>query len=137
MPEQHPGDPAARTRRADTASYTAPADLTVVRTFVCARAVALGLPPLRAELLVLAVNELATNTLQHASGGGTVRLWAEAGRLYCEVLDGGPMRTFGRDMPPADAPGGRGLAIVERICDEVTAFAAPGGTVVRMRLDLH
>ncbi|GAA0735597.1 ATP-binding protein [Dactylosporangium roseum] len=136
MPEQHPVDPAARAHGADTTSYTAPTHLTVVRTFVCARAVALGLPPLRAELLVLAVNELATNTLQYTSGGGTVRLWAEADRLYCEVLDSGPVRTFGRDMPPADAAGGRGLAIVERVCDEVTAFAAPGGTVVRMCLDL-
>ncbi|MET7403768.1 ATP-binding protein [Dactylosporangium sp. NPDC005572] len=120
----------------DVADYSAISDLRRLRAFVAARAVALGLAARRAELLTLAVNELATNTLQHTTGGGTVRVWADASGLWCDVVDQGPPRTFGRPMPPADATGGRGLAIVERICDEVSVFAGTDGTVVRMRLDL-
>jgi anti-sigma regulatory factor (Ser/Thr protein kinase) len=39
-------------------------------------------------------------------------------------------------MPAADALRGRGLAIVERVCDAVAVSTVPGGTLVRVRLDL-
>jgi anti-sigma regulatory factor (Ser/Thr protein kinase) len=39
-------------------------------------------------------------------------------------------------MPAPDAIGGRGLAIVERVCDDVTTSAGPEGTTVRLRLRL-
>jgi anti-sigma regulatory factor (Ser/Thr protein kinase) len=113
-------------------SYAVPADLTVVRDFVRAEAVALGLPDLRADLLTVAVSELATNTLQHTAGGGLVRIWAEPGRVCCEVVDQGAARTFGRTMPGAEEVRGRGLAIVERICDEVGTGSGPAGTSVRL-----
>ncbi|MCO1594734.1 ATP-binding protein [Micromonospora sp. RHAY321] len=120
----------------DSMAYHAAADLRALRAFVCAGAVARGLSPQRVELLALAVSELATNTLQHTTGGGRVRLWAEADHLICDVIDQGPMRAFGRDMPPAEAVRGRGLAIVEQVCDEVGVLAMPEGTVVRIRLGL-
>ena len=82
------------------------------------------------------LSELATNTLQHARGGGVVRIWAEPGRVLCEVVDRGAPRYFGRDMPAADQPRGRGLAIVERICDEVGIDYSPAGTAVRLGM-LH
>ncbi|GIF05708.1 ATP-binding protein [Actinoplanes siamensis] len=121
---------------ADGMGYTEPDDLRTVRTFVAERALALGLPPARIELLTLAVSELTTNTLQHTGGGGHIRVWAENGRLVCDVVDGGGARPFGRAMPSAEAIRGRGLAIVERICDEVYTTAVPGGTMVRICLDL-
>ena len=120
----------------DTMSYTSPGQLGAVRAFVCARALALDLPAARVDLLTLAVSELATNTLQHTSGGGRVRVWAEAGQLICDVHDSGPERAFGRAMPSADAVRGRGLPIVERVCDEVATFSVDGGSVVRLRLNL-
>jgi len=116
--------------------YAVPGDLAQVREFVRTRAADLGLPEHRAELLTLAVSELATNTLQHTAGGGVVRLWAAGGRVRCEVIDGGPIRTLGRTMPAADAPRGRGLAIVERICDEVGVDTIGDGTRVRLALEL-
>lgn len=130
-----PGDPptASATRPAEI-PYAVPADLAVVREFVHTEAEALGLPRLRVELLVVAVSELATNTLQHTKGGGLVRMWAEPGRVCCEVLDQGAARIFGRDMPAADEVRGRGLAIVERICDEVDVVAGPAGTAVRLAM---
>ncbi|MEU7590859.1 ATP-binding protein [Micromonospora sp. NPDC049230] len=121
---------------ADTMSYQVATDVRALRAFVSVGALARGLPAERVELLTLAVSELATNTLQHTSGGGRVRLWAESGQLFCDVVDRGPTRAFGRGMPAADAIRGRGLAIVEQICDEVAVLTRPGETVVRIRLSL-
>lgn len=118
----------------DTIPYAHAADLAEVRAFVRARALSLGLPDERVELLLLAVNELTTNTVQHTDGGGHVRVWADAEHLVCDVIDGGPVPVFGRSMPAADATRGRGLAIVERICDKVSAIPVPDGTMVSLRL---
>ncbi len=123
--------PAART----TMPYAVADDLVAVRGFVRSRALALGLPDTRVDLLALAVNELATNTLQHSSGGGQVRVWAEAGQLVCDVADAGTVPPFGT-MPPPESVRGRGLAIVARIADEVAAVPVAGGTVVRIRMNL-
>jgi serine/threonine-protein kinase RsbW len=117
-------------------SYDRPADLADVRAFVRSRAGYLGLPERRADLLTLAVSELATNTLQHTAGGGRVRLRIENGRLVCDVIDQGPPRRLGRPMPPAQEVRGRGLAIVERICDEVGIEAENGATLVRLTFSL-
>ena len=120
----------------DTMTYADVTDLAPVRGFVRTRAVSFGLAPRRADLLMLAVAELATNTLLHTEGGGSVRVWAEAGHVVCDVTDGGPGREFGREMPPPSAISGRGLAIVERICDEVSTSTGPAGTRVRLRMRL-
>jgi anti-sigma regulatory factor (Ser/Thr protein kinase) len=117
-------------------TYAEPKDLPAVRAFVAERAGALGLTAARISLLTVAVSELTTNTLQHTSGGGHIRIWAENGRLICDVVDGGGPRQFGRAMPSAEAVRGRGLAIVERICDSVQSIAVPGGTLVRICLNL-
>jgi len=118
------------------AAYRAPGDLAVVREFVRAEAERIGLSRVRADLLAVAVSELATNTLQHTDGGGVVRIWAEPGRVRCEVVDGGEPPGFGRAMPAADQPRGRGLAIVERICDEVAIRPDGDGTAVRLGMFL-
>ena len=121
---------------AEAMRYAVAGDLTAVRSFVADRAAALGLSRERAPLLTVAISELTTNTLQHTSGGGQVWVWADGDQLVCDVVDQGPLRTFGREMPASDAVRGRGLAIVERICDDVAVFAVTGGTLVRVRLDL-
>jgi serine/threonine-protein kinase RsbW len=117
-------------------TYTKPADLPTVRAFIAEQARALGLAAARINLLTVAVSELTTNTLQHTDGGGHIRIWADNGQLICDVVDGGGPRRFGRAMPSADAVRGRGLAIVERICDSVDTAAVPGGTLVRICLNL-
>jgi anti-sigma regulatory factor (Ser/Thr protein kinase) len=118
-------------------TYQKPQDLAVVRRFVRDEAHDLGLSESRADLLTIAVSELATNTLQHTDGGGRVRLWAYDGQVLCEVIDGGGKpRDFGRVMPGAHEPRGRGLAIVERVCDEVVATDTADGTHVRLSMRL-
>lgn len=124
------------TTTSDEIAYARPADLAAVRAFVRTAAVALGLPASRADLLTVAVSELATNTLQHTGEGGRVRVRSGRGQVCCEVIDGGAAQTFGREMPAADAPRGRGLAIVERICDEVAVATHPDGTGIRVCMRL-
>jgi anti-sigma regulatory factor (Ser/Thr protein kinase) len=60
----------------------------------------------------------------------------ELGQLICELVDGGPVRLFDRAMPPGESERGRGLAIVDRVCDDVTAYTVADGTLVRMRMEL-
>lgn len=122
---------------AQAITYSRAADLPSVRAFAATHARACGLGPDRTDDLVLAISELATNTLQHTTGGGRILVWAEPGRLICDVVDdGGPVRPFGRAMPPAHAEAGRGLAIVGRLCDDVRCFTTASGTVTRLRLEL-
>ena len=116
-------------------AYAGPGDLAAVRTFVRSAVVGRGLASSRADMMVLAVSELATNTLQHTRGGGRVRIWGEARQVVCEVVDGGGDRSFGR-MPPADSHRGRGLAIVERVVDGASMSSGPDGTVVQLRMNV-
>jgi anti-sigma regulatory factor (Ser/Thr protein kinase) len=120
---------------ADTMSYSQASDLSAVRAFVRAAASALGLSPGRVDMLLLAVSELATNTLQHTSGAGRVRVWADGGQVVCDVMDTGADRSFG-PMPEAEAERGRGLAIVKRIADAVSTVTRPEGMLVRVRMNL-
>jgi serine/threonine-protein kinase RsbW len=128
---EHPAAPG------EAIGYALVSDLAAVRAFVTARALALGLSRDRADLLTLAVNELATNTLQYTEEGGEVQLWSESGQVFCDVLDQGPVLSFGASMPPADAVRGRGLAIVELVCDHVAGFAGSRGSIVRLQLGLN
>ncbi|MEU4690120.1 ATP-binding protein [Actinoplanes sp. NPDC023714] len=113
--------------------YGEAGDLPSVRAFVREQAEASGLDPGSIEALAIAVSELVTNTLQHTTGGGQVRVWAEHAAVFCDVADGGAVPSFPRAMPAPDAERGRGLAIVEMLCDDVTTIAEPGRTVVRLR----
>jgi anti-sigma regulatory factor (Ser/Thr protein kinase) len=109
-----------------------------VRRFVARRAADVGVEDNRADDLVLAVNELATNSVRHGGGGGTVRVWSDpAGdRLVCEVGDRGtildPMA--GRVRPRNDHIGGRGLWMVNQLCDLVQLRSGPAGSAIRLHV---
>lgn len=126
-------DPRESVGRVASVTYGTSDDLAGIRAFVRRHAERLGLAADRVNGLALATSELVTNTVQHTTQGGLVRIWGRAGTVFCDVVDSGPLRTFGRAMPPPDADRGRGLAIVERVCDEVVSFRESGRTVVRMR----
>jgi serine/threonine-protein kinase RsbW len=116
----------------DTVSYAAATDLASVRAFVRDRAAGYALPPYRVEMLILAVSELATNTLQHTAAGGEVRVWAEAGQIVVDIIDRGAVRVVAGEMPPPDALRGRGLVIVAQVCDEISTQDG----LVRLRMNL-
>jgi anti-sigma regulatory factor (Ser/Thr protein kinase) len=111
--------------------------LPVVRAAVTRHAVRAGLAPGRIEDLVLAVNELATNSVVHGGGCGVLRVWrADSGALVCEVRDDGTLADplAGRRRP-GDETGGCGLWLVNQLCDLVQQRTpAGGGNVVRVTM---
>jgi anti-sigma regulatory factor (Ser/Thr protein kinase) len=88
-----------------------------------------------AEDLVLAVNELASNSVRHGGGRGTLRFWREAQALVCEVHDAGHFEDphVGRTCPGPEAHSGRGLWLVNQLCDEMQIRSSCAGTVVRVK----
>ena len=111
-------------------------DLAHVRETVAAHAAEAGLEGRRLTDLVLAADELATNSLRYARGGRTLRSWREDGCLLVEVADEGHIADplAGRDLPGPDEPGGRGLYLVNELCDLVQLRSAPDGSVVRLHM---
>jgi anti-sigma regulatory factor (Ser/Thr protein kinase) len=97
-----------------------------------------GLDPGRRDDLVLAGDELATNSIRHAGGHGTMRLWRDAGQVVCEVSDEGRLEDpmVGRVRPAPDQPGGRGLWLANQLCDLVQIRSGEEGNVVRLSMKL-
>jgi anti-sigma regulatory factor (Ser/Thr protein kinase) len=114
------------------------ADLREVRRLVSERAGSAGLDPRRGEDLVLAACEIATNSIQHGGGEGSLRIWDEDGALVCDVHDGGRIDDplVGRERPPVDQPGGRGIWIAHQLCDLVQIRSGDQGTQVRLRMTI-
>lgn len=110
-------------------------DLVAVRRLV--DRVAAGLEPDRVADLVLAVNELASNTIEHGPGSGRLRLWA-GDPLVAEVSDGGGSLDLpfpGLALPPSDGTRGRGLWLASELCDVLQVWSDDGGTSIRVHLD--
>ena len=86
------------------------------------------------EELVLAVNELATNSIRYGGGGGRLLLWRESEALVCEVQDEGHIQDplTGRSPPAPNQHSGRGLWLVHQLCDHVQIHSTPAGTAVRV-----
>jgi anti-sigma regulatory factor (Ser/Thr protein kinase) len=113
--------------------------LGAVRDAVTARALSAGLSELRAGDLVLAVNEIATNSVVHGGGQGVLRIWREADAVICEISDSGAIvePLAGRSRPPEGDVGGHGLWMCNQLCDLVQIRAFAGGGVVRLHMRLH
>jgi anti-sigma regulatory factor (Ser/Thr protein kinase) len=116
--------------------------LGLMRAVVARRGTDSGLPPERVDDLVLAVNELATNSILHGGGSGVLRLWdaeAEAdgpAALVCEVTDAGRIDEplSGRARPEDRQVGHFGLWLVNQLCDFVEQRTLPEGNVVRVTM---
>jgi anti-sigma regulatory factor (Ser/Thr protein kinase) len=111
-------------------------DLHAVRVLLkeCARRARLSRT--RTEDLVLAVDELATNSVRYAAGEHLVRTWQENGTLLCEVSDGGHIADplAGRVLPAPHDLRGRGLWLVNQLCDLVQVRSSPTRSVVRVHM---
>ncbi|QYC44335.1 hypothetical protein Nocox_33840 [Nonomuraea coxensis DSM 45129] len=112
-------------------------DLPAARRLATRRAALLGFTGERLDDIQLVVAELGANSLDHGGGSGTLRLWATADRLVCEVSDRGHIRDPLAGRMPVDprTPGSRGLLIVNLLADLVRVHTRPGGTVVRAYFD--
>lgn len=107
-----------------------------LREFVTVEARVAGLSDSRVGDLVLAVNEIATNSLRYGGGCGTLRVWHHDGAFVCEVRDQGRMDRplVGRERPSSDRIGGRGVWLANQLCDLVQIRSSSQGTVVRLSM---
>jgi anti-sigma regulatory factor (Ser/Thr protein kinase) len=110
-------------------------DLRDARRLVRTRAQEAGLGE-RSEDFALAVNEVLSNSLQHAGEGGTLRVWQEPDCLVCDVRDGGHILQplIGREEPAAGQIGGHGIWLVNLVCDLVEVRSSDLGSTVRMHM---
>jgi anti-sigma regulatory factor (Ser/Thr protein kinase) len=127
-------DPPAR---ADELRFTSDR-IRTVRGFVSTLARDAHLDPNRTADLAVAVNELATNSVRHAGGEGVVRAWRDGPELLCEVEDTGRIEDpfAGRVEPTLDRHDGRGLWLVNQVCDLVQIRSLAGKTAVRVHMRL-
>jgi anti-sigma regulatory factor (Ser/Thr protein kinase) len=114
------------------------ATLRTVRQFVSEHAAAGGLEGARADDLVVAVNEAATNSIRYGGGEGLVRVWHDGNAVVCEVRDRGRIEEplVGRRRPLRGADGGHGLWMANQLCDLVQLRSRRNGTVVRLHMRL-
>jgi anti-sigma regulatory factor (Ser/Thr protein kinase) len=126
--------------RPDTAViHTYRGDLSQVRALVLKTARDAGLPDDRANDLVLAVSEVAANTLRHTPSSGTLAIWHDPHEIVCEIHDDGVITDplAGRRRPAPDALGGHGLWLVHQVCDLVELRSDNTGTTVRMHMAIR
>ncbi|MFD4032700.1 anti-sigma factor RsbA family regulatory protein [Streptomyces sp. NPDC058637] len=119
-------------------SYT-DGDLAAIRAKVSQCAADAGVPEQQQAKLAVAVTEIATNSIRHGGGSGTMRTWAQETEFVCEFRDAGyiPDVMAGRIRPPVDQIGGRGLWLAHQLCDLVQIRSAPDrGTTVRLHMDI-
>jgi anti-sigma regulatory factor (Ser/Thr protein kinase) len=93
-----------------------------------------GLDPSSRDDLVLAVDEVASNSVIHGGGEGTLRVWLEEDALICEIRDRGviDLPLAGRERPEPGQAGGYGLWLANMLCDLVQVRSLPSGGVVRL-----
>jgi anti-sigma regulatory factor (Ser/Thr protein kinase) len=113
-------------------------NLSEVRTLAEKQARAAGLPEDRVVDFVIAVSEVAANTVRHAHSPGSMEIWTDAGEIVCEIRDAGVIADplVGSKPPPAGATGGHGLWLVYQVCDRVDLHSDANGTVIRMHMSL-
>ena len=109
-------------------------DIPATRRTVAQYARRCGLSEEQVEVLELVASELATNSIRHGGGTGTLAMWLEAGAVIVEFSDAGHLTDplVGRLAPPLDSPSGRGLYLVHQLSDLVQVRSSPQGTTVRV-----
>lgn len=109
-------------------------DLRRMRRQVKASAAVSALAPERRSDFVLAVNEAATNALQYGGPPRALRLWCRGRTVVGEVVGRGRIEDplVGRRRPASSAIRGRGLWMVNQLCDLVELRSSRSRTTLRM-----
>jgi anti-sigma regulatory factor (Ser/Thr protein kinase) len=112
--------------------------LSGLRTTVAMLARAAGMAPARIEDLVLALSEVAANSVRHGGGRGVLRVWEDDAAMVCEVRDRGVFDDplAGRRRPEDGQRGGYGLWIANQLCELVQVRTFATGSVVRLHMRL-
>jgi anti-sigma regulatory factor (Ser/Thr protein kinase) len=129
--EQQPAPPAD----AEAYDFTVVADARQVAYDWATRA---GLPADRVSDLLIAISEIGGNSVIHGGDGATLLRWADDGWLVCEIRDHGHITDplAGRLPPPGMTESGRGLLMVNYLCDLVQVKTGPTGTAIRLWMSL-
>jgi anti-sigma regulatory factor (Ser/Thr protein kinase) len=119
-------------------AYTYTTDLAAIRAVVHRYAIQAGLAEARAIDLMLAVSEVAANTVKHAKSQGSLKIWYDAKEIVCQIHDEGVITDplAGRRQPSLEALGGHGLWIVNQVCDQVDMQSDEVGTTIRLHMIL-
>lgn len=112
-----------------------PGRLAELRAFVANHSLAAGLDRERSDDLVVAANEIASNSLLYGAGRARVRVWRER-TVVCEIADDGVLvdPLIGRRTPGHDENDSRGMWMANRLCDLVQVRSSTDGTVVRLHI---
>lgn len=113
-------------------------DLGQLRHALTADPLLAELAPARREDLVFAVNEAASNALRHGDGLPRARLWRDSGDVVGEISSTSTIDDplAGRRTPDPAAGGGRGLWLINQVCDLVEVRSDGEGASVRMHVAL-
>jgi anti-sigma regulatory factor (Ser/Thr protein kinase) len=132
--DDEPWPPPAR----EPTSYPYTTDLASIRVIVQRYAMKAGLSEARAIDLVLAVSEVAANTVRHAKSPGNLQIWYDAYEIVCQLHDEGMITDplAGQRQPSLEARGGHGLWIVNEVCDRVELRSDETGTTIRLHMNL-
>jgi anti-sigma regulatory factor (Ser/Thr protein kinase) len=98
---------------------------------------AAGIAPARVPDFVLAVDEVATNSVVYGGGSGVAIMWSDSSAVFCEVRDRGRFTDplAGQQTPHPERVGGRGLWIANQLCDLVQLRSGPQSTRVRLSIN--
>ncbi|MBA6436707.1 ATP-binding protein [Streptomyces sp. GMR22] len=92
-----------------------------------------GVPDTAADDIVLMVDELVTNAIEHAAGPVWLRLWLRRGRcVICQVGDSCHETPQPRPSDP-DAENGRGLLLVAALADALGTRVTTTGKITWFR----
>jgi anti-sigma regulatory factor (Ser/Thr protein kinase) len=110
--------------------------LAALRQLVGDEATAAGFDPAQVDGVVLAVHEAAANSVRHGGGRGLVRIWREGSALVFDIRDRGHIDDplVGRRRPPMHGANGRGIWMMNQLCDLVQLRSIPTGNVVRLHI---
>lgn len=91
----------------------------------------------RADDVVLAVNEVATNAVEHGTLEAELLVWIGPDGVVCEVHDGGRLAD---PLPGLRAPHpgerrGRGIWVARQLCDTLHVWSDARGTHVRVHTE--
>jgi anti-sigma regulatory factor (Ser/Thr protein kinase) len=125
-------------RSAGAMRFAYTTNLSEVRALAEQHARMAGLPESRVADFVIAVGEVAGNTVRHARSPGSMEIWRDGDEIVCEIRDAGVITDplAGRQPPSPEAGGGHGLWIVHQVCDHVELRSDENGTVIRLHMSL-
>jgi anti-sigma regulatory factor (Ser/Thr protein kinase) len=89
----------------------------------------------QAQDFVLAVNEVASNAVEHGNSVGELHIWRNDHELVCDVHNTGPLSEPlpGLRPPHPSSTRGRGMWIARQLCDLLHVWTDVHGTHVRLQ----